>query len=104
VADALLTCARKMRIIDVFSFEDPMAPCFKLDAPKKAVNLSLNSELLSLAKDLGLNISKLAEDAVAEAVKARLGERWLRDHEEAIGAYNERVEAQGVFSDGLRRF
>jgi len=73
-------------------------------APKKAVNLSLDSGLLRLGKELGLNLSALAEQALTEAVKARLGQRWQEENRDAIEAYNRRVETHGVFSDGLRSF
>ncbi len=29
---------------------------------------------------------------------------WLRKNKESIKTYNQRVDAQGVFSDGLRSF
>ena len=77
---------------------------YKTDAPKKPVNLSLNSELLKLGKDLGLNLSGVAEEAIAKAVRTRLEEEWLRENADAIQAYNKRVEDHGVFSDGLRSF
>ena len=53
---------------------------------------------------LGLNLSGLAEEAIATAVRARLAETWLAENTDAIHAYNKRVESQGVFSDGLRNF
>lgn len=81
-----------------------MQAYYKADAPKKPVNLSLNSDLLKLSKELGLNLSGLAEEAIAQAVRSRLEEAWLKENAEAIQAYNKRVEANGVFSDGLRRF
>lgn len=74
------------------------------NGPKKAVNLSLDGRLLQLGKELGLNLSSLAEQALAEAVRAGLGQRWQEENRDAIEAYNRRVEAQGVFSDGLRTF
>jgi antitoxin CcdA len=73
------------------------------DGPKRPVNLSLNSELLRLGKELGLNVSGIAEEALAQAVKERLGQRWLAENAIAIQAYNLRTE-HGVFSDGLRTF
>jgi antitoxin CcdA len=73
-------------------------------APKKAVNLSLNADLLRLGKELGLNLSSLAEEALAQAVRARLAETWREANGEAIKAYNEHVAKAGVFSDELRRF
>lgn len=81
-----------------------MHPTYRTDAPKKPVNLSLNSDLLSIGKELGLNLSSLAEAAIAQAVKESLAERWLKENAEAIQAYNQRVEAHGVFSDGSRSF
>ena len=74
------------------------------DAPKKAVNITLNANLLKQGRALGLNLSALAEEALDKAVRARLGEAWLAENQEAIQAYNTRVESQGVFSDGLRSF
>ncbi len=81
-----------------------MSANYKTDAPKKPVNLTLNSDLLKLSKDMGLNLSGLAEEAIAQAVRARLAEAWLQENAEAIRAYNSRIDAHGVFSDGLRNF
>ena len=81
-----------------------MQTYYKTDAPKKPVNLSLNGDLLRVSKDLGLNLSGLAEEAIALAVRTRLSEVWLSENADAILAYNKRVESQGVFSDGLRNF
>ncbi|BDU73352.1 type II toxin-antitoxin system CcdA family antitoxin [Mesoterricola silvestris] len=81
-----------------------MLPDYRIDAPKRPVNLSLNSDLLRLGKELGLNLSSLAEQAIAQAIRAHLAEKWLGENRDAIQAYNRRVEAQGVFSDGARTF
>lgn len=77
---------------------------YRTNAPKKPVNLSLNSDLLRMGKDLGLNLSSIAEAALAQAIKEALAQGWLKENAEAIQAYNERVEAQGVFSDSSRTF
>ena len=77
---------------------------YRADAPKKPVNLSLNSDLLRIGKDLGLNLSSVAEAAIAQAVKELMAEQWLKENDEAIREYNQRVEARGVFSDDLRAF
>ncbi len=81
-----------------------MRSTYRADAPKRPVNLSLNSELLGLGKELGLNLSAVAEEALAYAVSARLAERWLDENQDAIKTYNRRIDSQGVFSDGLRTF
>ncbi len=71
---------------------------------KKPVNITINSDLLSAARKLNINLSATMETALTAAVKIRQRELWLAKNETAIAAYNERVEADGVFSDGLRRF
>jgi antitoxin CcdA len=51
-----------------------------------------------------INLSATMETALAEAVKRVRRERWLEENQDAISAYNERVDSEGVFSDGLRKF
>ena len=77
---------------------------YRADAPKKPVNLSLNSDLLRIGKDLGLNLSSLAEAAIAQAVRMSLAEQWRKENADAIRAYNQHAEDHGVFSDKLRTF
>jgi antitoxin CcdA len=71
---------------------------------KKPVNLSINSDLLAVARELNINLSATMEAALAEAVKRKRRERWLAENQAPIAAYNERVDTDGVFSDGLREF
>jgi antitoxin CcdA len=72
--------------------------------PKKPTNVSLNQDLVRAAKAYGLNVSRIAEAALAEAVRARARQDWLANNAEALDAYNEKVGRRGVFSDGHRRF
>ncbi len=44
-------------------------PHFDPEAPKKPTNLSLNQDLMRAAKACGLNVSLIAEAALAEAVR-----------------------------------
>jgi antitoxin CcdA len=81
-----------------------MSNPYRDDNPKHPINLSLNAGLLKQGKDLGINVSRVAEEALAHAVSAKLAERWQAETRDAIEAYNRRVETQGVFSDGLRAF
>ncbi len=71
---------------------------------KKPVNLTINSDLLAVARKLKINLSATMEAALAEAVKLKQRERWLAENQVAIEAYNERVDTDGVFSTGLRKF
>jgi antitoxin CcdA len=67
---------------------------------KKAVNLSIDAELIDEAKSAGMNLSAVLERALKEE-RAR---RWLAENEEAIADYNRNVEERGVWSDGLRNW
>lgn len=71
---------------------------------KRAANLSVNAELLDQAKALEINLSATFERALEEEVGARRREKWLAENRDAIAAYNERIERDGMFSDGLRSF
>lgn len=42
--------------------------------------------------------------ALVEALRTKQSEQWLAENNEAVNAYNEHVEAHGVFSDSVRSF
>ena len=71
---------------------------------KKSVNLTINNELLQQAKALNINLSQALERHLGEVVRQLKREQWLAENQTALDEYNRRVEASGVFSDGLRRF
>jgi antitoxin CcdA len=73
-------------------------------APRKATNLSINSDLLRIARQLDLNLSKELEGHLERVVAEKRQERWLAENRKAIEAYNEHVERHGTWSDGLRTF
>lgn len=98
-----------MRMIHPYSYRVftkgcPMQTYYNPIAPKKPVNVTLNADLVRIGKDLGLNLSNVAEDALAAVVRAHIAAAWLKENAAAIQAYNERVDQGGVFSDGLRSF
>lgn len=71
---------------------------------KRAANLTVDSQLLESARALNLNLSQVFEAGLSAAVRQRQREEWLRRNRAALEAYNEHVEKDGVFSDGLRSF
>lgn len=74
------------------------------DAPKRPTNLSLNSKVLDLAKELGINLSQTVDALLEEEVRRRLREQWLERNQAAIEAYNARIEKEGTFSQQWRTF
>jgi antitoxin CcdA len=71
---------------------------------RKAVNLTVDSELLGAAWEAKLNLSATLESALKERLGRLRAERWLADNRRAITAYNDQVAEHGVFSDGQRSF
>jgi len=66
------------------------------DAPKKPTNLSLNSKVLEMARELGMNISQTVDALLAEEVRRRYWEKWKEDNQEAFAEYNARIAREGL--------
>jgi len=81
-----------------------MLTLFDLKATKKPTNLTINSDLLRVAKELNINISAVLEQALSEQVKKQKTDEWLKENEEMISIFNKDVLENGCFSDGLRSF
>jgi antitoxin CcdA len=73
-------------------------------APRKATNLSVNSDLLARARALNINLSRVFEERLAEVVRQAERERWMKENRAAIEDYNARVAGSGSFGDTVRRF
>ncbi|MDD5296910.1 MAG: type II toxin-antitoxin system CcdA family antitoxin [Rhodocyclaceae bacterium] len=41
---------------------------------------------------------------LSDVVRRRMAERWLAENKDALAAYNEFIEQNGVFSEGAREF
>jgi antitoxin CcdA len=71
---------------------------------KRPTNVSLNVALLNEAKSLGINVSRACEHGLAEQIAKERGKRWLKENREAIDAYNDYVERNGVPLARFRQF
>ncbi len=92
-----------MRIIYV-SKGCVMTMFYNKDAKKKPTNVTINSELLQKAKSHNINLSACLEATLEKELKNIEQELWERENQEAIDSYNDRVEKNGVFGEGLRAF
>ena len=63
---------------------------------RRAVNLSLDAEVLKQARAMGMNISATVDALLAEEVRKRYWERWNADNKEAIEHYNARIAREGL--------
>lgn len=71
---------------------------------KKAVNLTIDASLLAQAKASRINLSAMLEQALSDRLAEQARQQWREENASAIRAYNEMIESQGCFSDGLRGF
>ena len=77
-------------------------PLFEPKAPKQTVSITLNSDLYAKAKSVGINTSKVAEEALAHEYSAGLRKALQAEIREELAAL-ERYEAeQGSFPDLVR--
>ncbi|WP_068298538.1 type II toxin-antitoxin system CcdA family antitoxin [Pararhodobacter sp. CCB-MM2] len=68
------------------------------------VNLTLDSEVAQSARALGLNMSRLAEAAIAEATRVERNRRWRRENAASLQAYAREVEEEGLPLSEYRSF
>jgi antitoxin CcdA len=68
------------------------------------VNLTLDAEVAETARALGLNMSRLAERAIAEATKVERNRLWREENRASIAAYGEEVARDGLPLAAFRSF
>lgn len=68
------------------------------------VNLTLDADVAEEARALGLNMSRLAETAIAEAAKAERNRLWREENRAALEAYAEEVAREGLPLASYRTF
>lgn len=75
---------------------------------KTELKIEIDADLLKLAKAAHLPLEKMVE----EAIEARLqpngveerARRWADENAEALKAYGERIEREGLFGEDWRRW
>jgi antitoxin CcdA len=71
---------------------------------RKPVNLSLDTGIVAAARDCGINMSRVSEDALRIATKAAQTARWKEENREWIDAHREWVENNPLPLEHLRLF
>jgi antitoxin CcdA len=79
-----------------------MSHVFDSSAAKKPTNLTVNSDLLSRARKMNINLSATLEKALVAELKSAEKQRWLKKNKKAISALNNLSEKNGLFSDTYR--
>jgi antitoxin CcdA len=80
-----------------FAGEDPVQHRGRAGrGPKRAVNVSVDSKILKMAKEMKINLSQAFEDTSRERTK--------EEHKEAIEAHNRFIEENGIWSEEYRNW
>ena len=77
---------------------------FDENAPKKAANLSINSDLLERTRALKINLSATLERALESELAEVEAKKWASENKAAIRAYNDFVDENGCLGDEFREF
>ena len=72
--------------------------------PRKSTSLSLDSDLIARAKNMGINLSRAAEAGIEDEVRKAEAEQWKQENQQAISAYNKRVASEGLPLDAYRKW
>ncbi|MDT0634810.1 type II toxin-antitoxin system CcdA family antitoxin [Spectribacter hydrogenooxidans] len=71
---------------------------------KARINLSVDESVLRDARALNVNLSQLFEQTLVERNREMRALRWQEENREAIRAYNERIERDGLWNRDLVSF
>lgn len=63
---------------------------------RRATNISLDQQVVTEARALGVNVSRACEEGLRAEVKKAREARWLEENREAIDSSNSWVEKHGL--------
>jgi post-segregation antitoxin (ccd killing protein) len=75
---------------------------YDVDARRRTVSLTLNADLCAKAKAAGINLSRVAEEALANALALRVAERLRAEILRDLAAHDAFVEEHGSFASMVR--
>lgn len=68
----------------------------KASRNRRAVNLTLDAEVVEEARALGVNLSKAADEGVARAIGRIKARQWAEENADVIRSTNEYIEKHGL--------
>lgn len=68
---------------------------------KRAVNVSVDTEILEAAKSLHVNLSQTLEDALRKLTEDERIRRWQDENRAAIDSYNAFMKRNGTMSEAV---
>lgn len=71
--------------------------------PKRAVNVSVDAEILKIAKEMKINLSQALEDSLRRATGEERARRFYEEHKAFFDLHNELAEKYGTSSEAYAR-
>ena len=71
-------------------------------ANKKAVNLSIDADLVAEAKAFGTNMSAVLEQSLRAAHRAMRAAQWREVNADAVAEWNDYVDENGLWAEKYR--
>ena len=81
-----------------------MSLLYDITAPKKATNISINSDLIEKAKAYKINLSKTLEQELDSILRKKVEERWLEETQDAVNSYNRHIAKNGTFGQQIKGY
>ena len=78
-------------------------PLFESKAAKQTVSITLNSDLYAKAKSVGINTSKVAEEALATKYTELCSEALIAELRRGLAAVDSYAEQHGSFAELVRK-
>ncbi len=78
-------------------------PLFDPKAAKQTVSVTLNSDLYAKAKTMGINTSKVAEEALASKYAELSSEALIAELQRGLAAVDAYAEQHGSFAEQVRK-
>jgi antitoxin CcdA len=69
---------------------------------RKPVNLSIDTGVVAAAREAGINLSQVSEQAIRDAAKAERDRQWKEANREAMEGWNDWLETNGLPYSELR--
>lgn len=67
--------------------------------PRRAVNVSIDAEILAAAKAQGINLSQTLEEVLRKLTQEARDAKWAEENREVIESFNRFIEKNGVFGE-----
>jgi antitoxin CcdA len=71
--------------------------------PKRAVNVSVDAEILKVAKEMKINLSHALEDSLRRTTEQERARRFYEENKAFFDRHNELAEKYGTLSEQIAR-